>query len=226
MSEDLIRLENISYSYEKYKALDKVSLSFEKKCYVIQGPNGCGKSTLFRILTGLSFPSGGHYYFKGEEVNEKYLKSDRNRMKFHKAIGFVFQDPEVQLFTRSVEDEIAFGLFQLDKDPSEIRETVDKYIKMLNLENVRERAPFNLSGGEKKRVALAAILAMDPEILILDEPLNGLDEDGQNFVTSLLFKLKSTGRLIILSSHNSAFSEKIADTHILMNKDHRISEIL
>jgi cobalt/nickel transport system ATP-binding protein len=190
-------------------------------CYSIIGPNGCGKSTLFRVLNGLSFPTKGCFIFDGTVIDERYLKDEQNAREFHRRIGYVFQDSEVQLFTRSVEDEIAFGLFQLGLDEKEVEERVEYYLKLLEIEDLRYRAPFNLSGGEKKRVALAAIFAMKPEVLILDEPLAGLDEEGQKFITDFIIKQKSTDKLIIISTHNRELAEAVSDVVVHMDKNHK-----
>jgi cobalt/nickel transport system ATP-binding protein len=190
-------------------------------CYSIIGPNGCGKSTLFRVLNGLSFPTKGRFIFDGTVIDERYLKDEQNARDFHRSIGYVFQDSEVQLFTRSVEDEIALGLFQLGLDEKEVEERVEYYLKLLEIEDLRYRAPFNLSGGEKKRVALAAIFAMKPEVLILDEPLAGLDEEGQKFITDFIIKQKSTDKLIIISTHNRELAEAVSDVVVHMDKNHK-----
>jgi cobalt/nickel transport system ATP-binding protein len=219
----IISLKNLSFKYDERVVLDGINLEFEMgKCYSIMGPNGCGKSTLFRILNGLSFATSGEYYFDGKLISEKYLKNRENSVDLHKRIGYVFQDSEVQLFTRSVEDEIAFGLQQLGLSESEVESKVETYLNLLEIQHLRKRAPFNLSGGEKKRVALASILAMNPEVLILDEPLAGLDEDGQEFVLEFLKKIKSEDKLIIISTHNKELSDALSDVEIRMNKSHKI----
>lgn len=221
-----IELQNVSFSYpgEEEKALDAVTVSFERgKCYCITGPNGCGKSTLFRILLGLDFATEGHYYLDGQEITEKSMKNDAFANALHKKIGFLFQDSEVQLFTRSVEDEIAFGLEQMGLDDAEITERVNHYISIFRLEHIRHRAPFNISGGEKKRTALAAVCAMEPEIFIMDEPLAGLDEDGQKWITDFIRESRDENRLFIISTHNKEYSDAIADEIIQMNRYHQIA---
>ncbi|MDY6325278.1 MAG: ABC transporter ATP-binding protein [Catonella sp.] len=220
-----ITLEDISFTYEgNIPALRNISLEFDQgTCYSIEGPNGCGKSTLFRILLGLSFPDSGRYLFDGEEINEKKLKQDEFSISFHKKIGFVFQNPEVQLFSKTVEDELAFGPRQLGISENEIRKKVDYYLELLKLTDLRDRAPFYMSGGEKKRCALASVLIMEPGVLILDEPLNGLDEENEEFLLSFLKELKSDGRLIIFSTHRKDVALAFADRRIFITKEHRIA---
>ena len=220
----MIELKNVTYKYDDGAlALDNINLNLEKgKCYCLTGPNGCGKSTLFRILNGLSFPTRGQYLFDGTEITEKYLHNKKNASAFHSRIGYLFQNSETQLFTRSVEDEIAFGLYQLELPDDEIHKRTEHFLEALSLADMRHRAPFNLSGGEKKRCALAAVLAMEPDVLILDEPLNSLDEDGEKFVLECIRNLKSPDRLIIAASHNSQFVEEISDETIRLNKNHQI----
>ena len=219
----MIQLEHIDYDYQGIPALRDITYTFEMgRCYCLEGPNGCGKSTLFRILNGLAFPARGRYVLDSDAITEKRLRDDTFAKAFHAKIGYVFQNAEVQLFCKSVEDEIAFGLFQLGLPEGEIEERVEKYIRQLNLASLRKRTPYNLSGVEKKRVALAAVLAMDPPILMFDEPLSGLDEDGQCWITDFIRALKSTGKLIIISTHNRRLAGQLADVHVRMNKDHRI----
>lgn len=212
----MIELKNVSYRYsDGQTALDDINLTFENgRCYCITGPNGSGKSTIFRILNGLSFPTKGHYFFDGTEITEKYLRDKKNAAAFHSRIGYLFQNPETQLFTRSVEDEIAFGLWQLGLDETEVHRRTEYFLNALSLGEMRHRAPFCLSGGEKKRTALAAVLAMEPVVLILDEPLSGLDEEGEQFVLDCIKQLKSPERLIIVASHNTSFISEISDETI------------
>ena len=141
---------------------------------------------------------------------------------FHQKIGYVFQDAEAQLFTRSVEDEIAFGLYQLKYPQEKIQAVTEKYLTMMDLQEVRRQAPFTLSGGEKKRTALAAVLAMDPEVLVLDEPAASLDEDGQQWLLSFLKQLKAEKKTILIATHQKEIIEGLADQIITMNKDHQI----
>ncbi|MCI7469905.1 MAG: ABC transporter ATP-binding protein [Lachnospiraceae bacterium] len=221
----MIELKNVTYKYyDGTLALDNINLKLTAgECYCLTGPNGSGKSTLFRILNGLSFPTKGKYIFDGTEITEKYLHNKKNAVAFHSRIGYLFQNSETQLFTRSVEDEIAFGLYQLELPEDEVHKRTEHFLEALSLSDMRHRAPFNLSGGEKKRCALAAVLAMEPDVLILDEPLNGLDEDGEKFVLECIRNLKSPDRLIIVASHNSQFVEEISDETISLDKDHHIS---
>ena len=128
----------------------------------------------------------------------------------------------VQLFTSSVEEEVAFGLQQMDLPEAEVRERTEKYLSLLELSALRTRAPWALSGGEKKRCALAAVLAMEPSVYILDEPISGLDEEGQEWITRFLLSLKSPEHTLIIASHSRDFAERIADIRIRMDRNHQI----
>lgn len=217
-----VELKDITFSYGEVEALKDFSYSFDAgKTYTLEGPNGCGKSTLFRIMAGLSFPEKGTYTFYGKNITEKLLKKEEESFELHRRLGYLFQNTEVQLFTGSVEDEILFGLSQIydmsDKEQEEkCYARVEKYIDLFGLQSLRGRAPFNLSGGEKKRVALAAVLAMEPEVLILDEPISGLDEEGQKWITDFLIELKGSNKLMIIATHNKEFAKKIADIRVDM----------
>lgn len=220
----MIELQNVSFSYNKgTAALSHLSYTFNMgKCCCIQGPNGCGKSTLFRILNALSFPTAGKYIFDGDEITEKKMRDASFARSFHARIGYVMQNSEIQLFCQSVEDEIAFGLYQLKLPQEEVEKKVEHYISLLELEDIRHRAPFTLSGGEKKRTALAAVFAMEPQVFIMDEPISGLDEDGQEWITDFIKKMKSADRLMIIATHNHEFADMVADEKIFMNKAHTI----
>lgn len=220
----IIELDHLFYQYpDGSAALDDITLRFDTGlCWCLRGPNGCGKSTLFRILNGLSFASSGEYRFDGTPVTEKRMRDPKAARELHRRTGFVFQNPEIQLFCRSVEDEIAFGLYQLGLPEALIRERTERYLALTGLTPLRSRAPFNLSGGEKKRCALAAVLAMEPEVLILDEPISGLDEDGQRWILSFLETLKSPERLILIATHHHETAERLADRELQMTKEHRL----
>lgn len=180
----------------------------------LHGANGAGKSTLLKIINGLIFPLRGSYKFEGAEITQKILSNNKLAKNFHQKIGFVWQNPDVQLFCASVEEEISFGPEQMGLPETEIKKRTEDALEFFGLKNLRHRAPYTLSGGEKKKTALASVLTMNPAVWTLDEPLSALDEKTKTILTEFLLELKRAGKTIIFSSHDSNFIEKIADRRL------------
>ena len=209
----LIELENITFSYSPAEppVLREVSLSVEAgECLALLGDNGAGKSTLFRILNGLSFPQKGSYRFDGTEITAALLKKQARAKRFHQRIGYLFQNPDVMLFSATVWDEIAFGPRQLGLSEAETEGRVRDCMALFGLEPLADKAPYHLSGGQKKQTALAAVLALNPEVLVLDEPLAGLDERTRERLMALLTELKAAGKTLILATHDAALCRAIS----------------
>ena len=211
---NLIELQNITFRYEEGEplVLEDFSLSVQEgSCVIIEGDNGAGKTTLFRILTGLSFPEKGEYYFDGTEITKEYLKDNANSKLFHKKIGFLFQSPDVMLFNPRVYDEIAFGPRQMGISDQDVEERVSYCLKVFGLEEFADKAPYHLSGGQKKKVALASVISLNPDVLILDEPFAGLDKKTQEWLTRFLTELKTAGKTILIATHSSEQLSGITD---------------
>ena len=216
----MLELKNVSHSYEEdVKTLENVSLRVERgQAVAIVGANGSGKTTLLKLLNGLIFPTSGVYEFDGAPITRKALADAKFAKSFHRRIGFVFQNADAQLFCGSVEDEIAFGPRQLNFTEEEIRRRVDDCLELLEITRLRRRAPYALSGGEKRRVAFACVLAVNPEVLVADEPLASLDELGRNLIVELFKTLRSTGKTLVFASHNEEFISEIADFRFNVEK--------
>lgn len=216
----MLELKNVSHSYEDdVKTLENVSLRVERgQAVAIVGANGSGKTTLLKLLNGLIFPTSGVYEFDGAPITRKALMDAKFAKSFHRRIGFVFQNADAQLFCGSVEDEIAFGPRQLNFTEEEIRRRVDDCLELLEITRLRRRAPYALSGGEKRRVAFACVLAVNPEVLVADEPLASLDELGRNLIVELFKTLRSTGKTLVFASHNEEFISEIADFRFNVEK--------
>ncbi|WP_244833540.1 ABC transporter ATP-binding protein [Clostridium sp. BJN0001] len=212
----MITCDNVYFSYDNSLVLENINFNIKSgEFVVIMGDNGCGKSTLLKILNGIVFPSKGQYTFKGQNINSTYLKNSYNMSLFHQNIGFIFQNYEVQLFNSTVYDEIAFGLRTMGLKENEVKKRVVDCLKLLDIEKLEKRVPYNLSGGEKKKVVIAAILAMNPEVIVLDEPFNGLSIHFQNEILSLLKELNKMGKTIILTTHRYDQIKDIADRFLI-----------
>lgn len=222
----LFSLENVCFAYEGHIALRYITLDVARgETIALQGPNGCGKSTLLKLLNGLVFAEEGTYRFDGEIISEKTLKDAKFSKRFHQRVGFIFQNSDVQLFCSSVEEEIAFGPRQMGLSEEEVRQRTDDVIRLLDIEHLRERAPYHLSGGEKRKVAIACILSMNPEALVLDEPLAGLDRKAQEWLVEFLLQLKQAGKTLIISTHNDELAHTLADRLVTMDEEHQIVSV-
>lgn len=223
----MIKLDNVCYAYDGLVALRHISLEISNgDTIVLQGSNGCGKSTLLKLLNGLIFAEEGEYYFDGKLITQSVMKDSKFSKNFHKRIGFVFQNPDVQLFCNNVHDEIAFGPAQMGLSEDEIEKRVSDLLTLLNIEHLKDRAPYHLSGGEKKRVALASVLSMNPEVLVLDEPLAGLDKNTQDWLIDFLQELQSAGKTLIISTHDDTLAHLLGDRIVYMNNDHTVDYVL
>ncbi len=223
--EVLYNLQDISYAYEDGRpVLDGISLTINAgEKVVLLGANGSGKSTLQRVLDGLIFPQQGTVRFAGEELTEENLEDEDFFLAFRRRVGFVFQNSEAQLFNPSVREELAFGPLQLGLSAAEVKARVDSLLELFELEDLADRPPHKLSGGERKKVALGAVLASNPEVLILDEPTAGLDPRSQRWLVEMLVKLNQAGKTIITATHDLAIVPVIADRVFVLGEDHRLA---
>ncbi|MGI9861976.1 ABC transporter ATP-binding protein [Moorella naiadis] len=221
----LYNLRDVSYAYEDGRpVLDGVSLAIHAgEKVVLLGANGSGKSTLQRVLDGLIFPQSGSVRFAGEKLTGDSLEDENFFLAFRRRVGFVFQNSEAQLFNPSVREELAFGPLQLDLPAAAVKERVDSLLEMFELQELADRPPYKLSGGERKKVALAAVLASNPEVLILDEPTAGLDPRSQRWLVEMLVKLNQAGKTIITATHDLAIVPVIADRVFVLGEDHRLA---
>ncbi|MBQ9813928.1 MAG: ABC transporter ATP-binding protein [Thermoguttaceae bacterium] len=214
----MFELINASYEYVGgVCALNDVSLHIsEGSAVALTGENGCGKTTLLRVLNGLIFPTKGEYRFSGERIDKQVLKNAQFAKQFHRRVGYVFQNVDSQLFCGSVEDEIAFGPRQLDLSEEECKRRVDDCLALLGIESLRTRAPYATSGGEKRKIAFASVLSLNPDAIVMDEPLAGLDAATQERIVALLKTLREAKKTLVFATHNEGLVEQIADVRVRM----------
>ncbi len=197
MSDTVIALENVSFTYPGgVRGIERISLSIHNGEFILlAGKNGSGKTTLIRHLNGLLRPDSGRVMVNGNPV-------DHHLTDTRKTVGMVFQDADSQIVGDTVFDEVAFGLENLKLPRAQINEKVFYALEMLGLTDLKERNPWALSGGEKRRLAIAGILVMDPSVIVFDEPFSNLDYPGALTVLSAIVKLNREGHTLIIATHD------------------------
>ena len=222
---DVYTLHDVRQEYRAgVPSLDGVDLTISAGEHVaIVGANGSGKSTLLKMLDGLVFATGGCVTALGRDLTEAALEDPDFRREFRSRVGFVFQDADVQLFCSNAYDELAFGPLQLGLTDAEVRTRVAETADALRITELLDRAPYTLSGGEKKRVAIAAILAMRPDVLLLDEPTNALDPRSQVWLLEVLSEWKAAGKTVVLTTHDLGSAAEFADRMVVLSEQHRVA---
>ncbi len=219
----IFRLENVSHRYsDGTLALDDVSLEFERgERIALLGTNGSGKTTLLNHLNGILKPTSGNIYFE-----DKSLAYDaKSLLNLRKRVGFVFQDPNDQLFASSVKQDVAFGPLNLGYTPEHVKQLVDDALTTVGMTQFADKPPHFLSGGQKKRVALAGVLAMQPEVIIMDEPTSSLDPLAASDILHLLLRLnKENGITLLLATHDVDIVPLFANKLYILDKGEVVSE--
>jgi cobalt/nickel transport system ATP-binding protein len=225
MRTDDFLLRNVRHEYRTgFPALDAVDLSIGCGEHVaIVGANGSGKSTLLKMLDGLVFPTAGSVIAFGAPLSEAALEDPIFRREFRSRVGFVFQEADVQLFCSNAFDELAFGPLQLGLDEAEVRRRVNEAATQLGIEKLLDRPPYTLSGGEKKRVAIASVLTMRPHVLLLDEPSNALDPRSQVWLLDVLDAWKSEGRTVVIATHDLTVAAEASDRIVVLSEEHTVA---
>ena len=221
---DVYTLRDVHQEYRTgVPTLDGIDLSISAGEHVaIVGANGSGKSTLLKMLDGLVFCTSGTITSAGRPLTEEALEEPAFRREFRSRVGFVFQDADVQLFCNTVFDELAFGPLQLVLGPDEVRGRVGEVADALRIERLLDRAPYTLSGGEKKRVAIASVLTMRPEVLLMDEPTNALDPRSQVWLLDVLDQWKRAGRTVVIATHDLSAAAESCDRMIVLSEEHTV----
>jgi cobalt/nickel transport system ATP-binding protein len=216
---------DLHYSYlGRFPALAGVSLDVRRgERLALLGANGCGKSTLLKVLDGLVHPTSGTVHAFGELVTEDNLEDEQFSRGFRSRVGFVFQNSEVQVFSPTVREEVAFGCLQLGMTSEQTRARVHDVLAMLEIADLADRAPFQLSGGQKKRVAIASVLVMNPDVLLFDEPTATLDPRTQQWLIGLIGQLRDAGKTIVLATHDLDALSLVADRCVVFTEDHTVA---
>jgi len=208
---------DISFAYDGIPAIRGLSLRIERgERVALLGANGSGKSTLLRVLDALCFPPTGSVTFQGNPLTQECFHRDGFSLDFRRQVALVFQNPDVQLFNPTVFDEVAYGPLQLQWEKEELVRRVEATLASMAISHLRDRPPYRLSGGEKKRVALASVLVLDPEVLLLDEPTATLDPKSQSQVIDLIQQWKGTSKTVVTATHQLDIVEDIADRVVVL----------
>lgn len=224
MNNKVFELTNVHFLYlGKYPALCGVDIKVERgrKVSVI-GANGSGKSTLLHMMDGLIFPDQGTIEFFGQRLSEEIFNNRDFSKDFRKKIGLVFQNPDIQLFCPTVQEDIMFGPLQLGIKKNEIEKRMEELITVLDIKDLLDRPPHQLSIGEKRKVAIASSLIIDPEVLILDEPTAGLDPLTTRHIMDLLIQANASGKTVITSTHDLHIVREMSDIVYVFGRDKKI----
>lgn len=228
MSEIIYKLEKVNFSYlGKFLALNSISLEILKgQSIAIIGANGTGKSTLLQMLDGLIHPDQGIMYAFNKQINRKTFDNKEFNLFFRSKVGFVFQNPEVQLFCPTVKEDILFAPLNFGMDKTQINKKLEKVVTLLNLADLLYRQPYQLSIGEKKKVAMASVLIFDPEVLIFDEPTAGLDPKTTRQIVDLIVQKRKEESTVITSTHDLHILNEIADVACVFNESKTIEKLV
>ena len=218
----LYDLRGVRYVYPGgHIALDGIDLEIrEGEQVVLLGANGSGKSTLLALLDGILAPHDGSMRALGREVAA--VAQGQDAFAFHREVGLVFQDPDIQLFSATVFDDVAFGPLQLGLPLEEVRRRCDEALALMAIEKLARRAPFELSGGEKKRAAIASVLSLEPRVLLLDEPTASLDPRTKWVLVDLIRRLSGQGRTLVTATHDLDIVPIIAARVVVLGEERRV----
>lgn len=218
----VFHLQGVRYLYNgRQLALDGINLEIQRGEQVaLLGANGSGKSTLLKLLDGIYAPSTGCMRVFDKDI--RAVTAGTEAFTFHREVGLVFQDPDVQLFSATVFDDVAFGPLQLGCSPEEVRQRSEAAMQLMEITHLARRAPFELSGGEKKRAAIAAVLSLQPEVILLDEPTAALDPRTKWVLVNLIRKLGTEGKTVLTATHELEIVPLIARRVIVIGEERRI----
>lgn len=217
----LIETRDLCYSYpHSVKAIEGINFIAPRNVRIaVIGSNGAGKSTLFKHFNGIFRPTSGQVLVRGEPITKQNIREVR------KFVGIVFQNADDQIFSPTVEQDVAFGPTNLGLDEETIHHRVHEALKIVGIEHLAERVPHHLSGGEKKRVAIAGVIAMEPDVLVLDEPTAGLDPQGVHDLVGFINSLsKKYGMTVIFSTHDVGLVAEVSDYIYVMNKGRFVAD--
>ena len=220
----IFELKDVYFSYSgKFPALCGIDINIgQGEKIAIIGANGSGKSTLLHILDGLIFSDRGNMKAFGMEVKEEMFNNENFSRDFRKKVGLVFQNPDVQLFCPTVREDILFGPLQLGDEKKEMQKRLETLVNILDIKHLLERSPHQLSIGEKRKIAIASTLMIDPDVLLLDEPTAGLDPLTSRHILDLIMQANDKGKTIITSTHDLHIVEEIADTVYVFSQEKKI----
>ena len=205
----LIEFRDVVFSYAGHTVVDGVSLQVNRgELVALLGPNGCGKTTIMRLINGLELADAGAYLFDGHAVDAAYLKDSATAQRFHQRVGFVFQNADAQLFCATVGEEVAFGPAQMGLPADELERRVRDAMELFQVADLADVSPYQLSGGQKK----------------LDEPTNGLDEDSCDIVVNFLLAYVAAGKTVLMSTHHQDLVRRLGARAIYIDRYHHVVE--
>ena len=221
----LFECRDVHYAYQgRFPALCGIDMSIVRgERIALLGANGSGKSTLLNLLDALVFPDRGTIRYDGRELTEAAFLDRQFSAHFRKRTGFVFQNPDVQLFCPTVREDIAFGPLQLGFDEATEKARMESVVSSLGIAHLLDRSPHQLSVGEKRKVAFATVQVIDPEVLLLDEPTAGLDPQTSTHLVEMLSEATGAGKTVITATHDLHIIEDIADRVYVFGRDRRIT---